>query len=299
MSGGPVHRVLPLAASDCPEGMPTAGRLGLRFEANHGKTIMRVAERRPPLQVVRGFELDDGGSLVHIHNVSGGVLDTDRLELCLDVGSNARVQVTSTGATRIYRSRGSIATQSTRIQIAEGGLLEYLPEPLIPFQGSRFHQTTTVEMKEDAGLFWWETAAPGRQAHGEVFDYQLLQTETEVYALGRAAVIEHVRLEPRLYSIASPLRLGPYRHYSTFYILRIGWPPEQWLQLEASLQTLAARLTKLQRIVWGVSTIAAHGLVIRGLSVTGRGLMSGLLTFWSSAKREIYGRSAVPPRKIW
>ncbi|HET6382708.1 MAG TPA: urease accessory protein UreD [Armatimonadota bacterium] len=297
--GGKTSGALESAPSLGKTGMRADGKLDLRFRMNRGKTTMRMVEQRPPLKVVRGFELDDGECLAHIHNVSGGVLDGDRLDLRLDVGSNARAQVTSTGAARIYRSRGDISVQRTHIHIAESGLLEYLPDQLIPFRNSRYRQVTTVDMAEDAGLFWWETVAPGRQAHGELFDYDLLQIETEVYARDRPAVMENVRLEPGLRSMTSSLRMGPYRHFSTFYMIRIGWPQARWLKLESDLQALAVRLTEVPKVIWGVSTTAAHGLVVRGMSATGQELPSGLLAFWSSARREIYGRSAVPPRKVW
>src|SRR5215210_3454247 len=94
--------------------------------------------------------------------------------------------MTSTGATRIYRSReGRVpAVQRTSINVAENGLLEYLPDPLIPFAGSSYHQETRIELAAGAGLFWWETVAPGRDARGEVFAYDRLQITLDLLAAG-------------------------------------------------------------------------------------------------------------------
>jgi urease accessory protein len=50
--------------------------------------------------------------------------------------------------------------------------------------------------------------------------------------------------------------------------------------------------------VWGVSTLVAHGLVLRGLSISGRQLIVGLTTFWDAAKKSLYGRAAHLPRKL-
>ena len=48
--------------------------------------------------------------------------------------------------------------------VAENDLLELLPDPLIPFAGSAYQQQTQIDLADNAGLFWWETIAPGREA---------------------------------------------------------------------------------------------------------------------------------------
>src|SRR5258708_1796448 len=143
------------------------------------QTRMLRSDQRPPLKVIRAFPQADGGTLVHLHNISGGVLGGDHLELEVEVGPQACVQLTSTSATRVYRSRPDMpsAQQLTRVHVQSGGLLEYLPDPLIPFAGARYRQQTEIQLEENAGLCWWEILAPGRVASGERFAYEQLQIE--------------------------------------------------------------------------------------------------------------------------
>src|SRR5918994_5717378 len=243
------------------------GRLSLRFESERRTraTVLRVCEQRPPLKVVRAFPTDDGGALVHLHNLSGGVLGDDLLELSVEVGPAAVAQLTSTGATRLYRSRhgARAARQLTRLSVGTGGLLEYLPDPLIPFAGSRYRQETTVELAAGAGLFWWETVAPGREARGELFAYERLRLKTDIAADGTPVALERFELEPARRPLDSPLRLGPYRYLSSFYICRAGVEPRRWLELEASLSELARRLSSAGRGLLGVNALRAHGLLGR------------------------------------
>src|SRR5215207_4524182 len=279
------------------------GRLRLRFESERRTqtTVLRVCEQRPPLKVVRAFPTDDGGALVHLHNLSGGVLGDDLLELSVEVGPAAIAQLTSTGATRVYRSRhgARAARQLTRISVGAGGLLEYLPDPLIPFAGSRYQQETTVELAAGAGLFWWETVAPGREARGELFAYERLRLRTDIAADGTPFALERIDLEPARRPLDSPLRLGPYRHLSSFYVCRAGVEPRRWLELEATLGELARRLSRAGRVLWGVSALRAHGLLVRALGVKGWDIQTGLPDFWQAAKSYLYGRDATPPRKIY
>ena len=250
---------------------------------------------------MRAFSLADGAALVHLHNVSGGVLGGDRLEMHVEVEPQASAQLTTTGATRLYRSSPSRpdAVQISEIIIRDHGLLEYLPDPLIPFAGSRYRQETRIELGSDAGLFWWEMVAPGREASGELFDYERLDLRLEIKTADRTIACERNRLAPRLHRIDSPARLGHYRYFCSFYICRIGLEAASWLTWEKELGELTEQLTDPAEVLWGVSTLPAHGLIVRGLAINGRRLLPGLMSLWRVAKLKLYGREAIPPRKVW
>ena len=279
------------------------GRLRLRFEArgDRNQTILAESEQQAPLRIVRAFQLDDGGSLVHLHNLSGGVLGGDRLDLTVEVGPGAVAQVTSTGATRIYRSRknAEAAQQRCQIKVEGDGLIEYLPDQLIPFAGSHYRQETHIELGANAGLFWWETVAPGREAHNEMFAYELLQLKTSIRVLGNPIALEHMRIEPASRSIFSLARLGAYAYFSTFYICRAGIGSSRWSELERLLVELAEQLSRPSKTVWGVSPLRAHGIVVRALSVSGSEIARHLPDFWRAAKLFLYDREAVLPRKVY
>lgn len=282
---------------------PVTGQLVLNFayHTERRQTYMDVCVQQQPLQVIRAFPQAHGATLVHLHNLSGGVLGGDRLDLSVHVGPRAAVQLTSTSATRLYRSSPTTtpALQTTSLHVDTGGLLEYLPDSLIPFADAAYQQRTRVELAEDAGLFWWEIIAPGRLARGESFAYRLLHLQSTIMAQSRPIAIERLQLEPSRRSFASLARLGSYRFFSTFYICRVGVDAARWLQLEQQLSELAREMTRLDEVLWGVSTLVAHGLVVRCLSREGRHIAPGLFAFWQTAKRELYEQEAVLPRKVY
>lgn len=279
------------------------GSLDLTFRrgGDEPRTRLIVREQIPPLRVVRAFAGDEGMAVVHLHNISGGVLGGDQLHLAARVEADAQAQITTTGSTRVYRQREgySEAVQSNRFVVGSGGLLEYLPDSLIPYADSRFRQTTRIDLAEDAGLFYWEVLAPGRTAKGEEFAYDLLQLELEIVAEGRPIVIERLRWQPHLQNLRSPARLGEYTYYGVFYACRVGIAEERWLALEQELNVEAQRLTCPGEAVWGVSTLPAHGLSVRVISRNSRAIAAGMLVFWQAVKRSLYGREAVAPRKVY
>lgn len=262
---------------------------------------MRVAEQTPPLRVVRAFELRDGAAAVHIHNVSGGVLGGDRLELCCEVGAGARAQLTTTGATRIYRARdgAACAEQHTSVHIGSGGLLEYVPDITIPYAGSRYRQSARVELEQGAGVMWWEVLAPGRLARGEAFAYEQLGFALDITACRQPIAIERMLLEPAAGRLRSPALLGTYCYVASFWIVLAGLAAEHWAALEQQLRTRLDTLGQDDRCIWGVSSLAQDGVVVRALSRSAPPLVATLPLLWQAAKRALYGQDAELPRKLF
>lgn len=281
--------------------MTRSATLHLRFALGaNGKTALYAEEQQPPWRVMRGFPNAAGETLAHMNNVSGGILDSDRLRWRIEVGPNALAQVTSIGATRVYRSRSGdqTATQHGHISVDEGGFLEYLPDPLIPFAGSRFEQTIRAELAPKASLICWEAIAPGREASGEVFEYAALSSSFELIADGSPVAVERWRLDPREQKLGSAARLGQFRHFASCYFCRTGESPAYWRTLESALQPEAEQLSNPD-VLWGITSLRAHGLAIRGVAVNARAMVAGLHQLWRIAKPKFCGRAATLPRKIY
>lgn len=278
------------------------GELALRFSrsARLGRTVCAAEIQRPPLRIVRAFACPDGAALVHLHNIAGGVLAGDRLRTEIAVEAGALAQLTTTGATRVYRSHdGRTASAETLARVAAGGLLEYLPDATIPFAGASYEQRTRVELDDGAGLCWWEILAPGREAAGERFAYRRLGLSFEIWAGERPLALERMELEPARADPADPLRFGPYGYLASCHICQVGLEPGRWLALAERLALVAQELTAPGAAVWGVSPLAAHGLVVRGLASTQRALADQLPAFWRIAKQELRGSPLSIPRKLY
>lgn len=275
-------------------------RLELGFHASAGRTVLRLGAQQPPWRVIRAFSQENGSALVHLHNVSGGVLAGDDLHLDIEVGAQARAQVTSTGATRLYRHRKGMPDSEQRISIhvAEDGLLEYLPDALIPFAGSRHGQTTRIALAGGATLFGWEVVAPGRQAMGECFRFERLRLAMRIDSPRGPVLREDFQLEPAVAPLTSAARLGDYTHIATFYAIQIGRPAADLLELERQLAEIAVREARHGCTIWGTSALASDGVVVKGLSTSAYRIPAALAGFWNAARRFLTGDAPVPPRKL-
>jgi urease accessory protein len=274
-------------------------RLELRFTADSDGTKLRVEAQEPPWRVIRAFPGSCGATLVHLHNVSGGVLAGDHLTLDVRAGAGSKAQLTTTGATRLYRHRAGSrdAEQHVTIHVESGALVEYLPDMVIPFRGSRNHQHTTVTLEPDARFFWWEHLAPGRQAMGEEFSFESLRISTRVQTPQRTLLLEDFRLEPAARSLRAVAAMGGFTHAASFYAFHVGRSAGEWRQLELALSEVARQESRDGCILWGVSALASDGVIVRGLSTTSRSIPATLARFWTTARHFLTGEDAVPPRK--
>lgn len=276
---------------------PAFHQLTLRFSSG-GR--LQIARQDPPWKVVRAFPQDDGGSLVHLNNVSGGILAGDRLLLDAHVESGAAAQITTTGATRLYRHRPGAADseQHNHFVVGDHATLEYLPDPLIPFAASRHRQRTTVHLSQGSTLLWWEVMAPGRQAAGETFVFDRLAIHSSVYVEGTPVLREDFLLSPAGRPLPAAIRMAGFTHTACLCVIQQGRPPSFWRKLEDELN-LIARAHSSPSAVWGASALVSDGLVVKGLSVSGRFVYQPLVEFWRAARLATIGHDAQPPRKVY
>jgi urease accessory protein len=238
-----------------------------------------------------------GEALVHLNNVSGGILGGDVLHMDVTVDPGARAQITSVSATRIYRRKpnGQPAQQASCVHVGEDSFLEYLPDAVIPFKNSAFHQTSEYHLAQGAGMIAWEILAAGRLAYAESFAFEDFTSRTAIYGPRGLLALENYSLRPGMQNLRSPARFGRYNYSATMWICRIDDNFQQWLKLEEELNELAREIGA----GWGASALPEQGLVVRGLACEAHQATRGLHVLWQAAKQRIWNRPALMPRKIY
>lgn len=125
-----------------------------------------------PAGTVRISQVDaDGVGELQITNPSGGLLAGDRMDTVIAVGPNARLSVVTQGANRVCGAATGAPIRTTvldtRLTVADGAVLEWVPHHLVPYARARVHQRTAVALAPTAGLIAWEALSTGRSARGE------------------------------------------------------------------------------------------------------------------------------------
>ena len=163
------------------------GLAELTLETRDGRTRLTRTRTRPPLLVQQALYPDEAVpdmAYVFLANPTGGLLENDRQEIRVNVGSGAKGHVTTQSATKVHPMGDGVAEQRVAINVASGGYLEYLPDPLIPFRDATLLQSIDIVLEPGAALVYGDVITPGRVARGEVFQYRKISNRLAVYRQG-------------------------------------------------------------------------------------------------------------------
>jgi urease accessory protein len=130
-----------------------------------------------------------------IVNTGGGVAGGDSYRVSLELGEGAEVEATTPSAERIYRSDGAAAAVATRLKLAPGARLHWLPQETLMFERAAFERRLEVEMSAEASLVIAETLVFGRLAMGESQIDASLRDSWRVRRDGRLVFADETRLE--------------------------------------------------------------------------------------------------------
>jgi urease accessory protein len=128
-------------------------------------------------------------------NTGGGVAGGDSYSVSLTLGEGAEVELTTPSAERIYRSDGSAATITTRLALAPGARLFWLPQETLMFEGARLERRLDVDTSGEAAFIVAETLVFGRLAMGESRIDASLKDSWRVRRDGRLVFADETRLE--------------------------------------------------------------------------------------------------------
>jgi urease accessory protein len=130
-----------------------------------------------------------------IVNTGGGVAGGDSYSVNLTLREGAEVEATTPSAERIYRSDGPAAAIATRLTLAPGARLFWLPQETLMFEGARLERRLEVDTSGEASFIVAETLVFGRLAMGESRIDATLRDSWRVRRDGRLMFADETRLE--------------------------------------------------------------------------------------------------------
>ena len=152
---------------------PTTGwraRLDLAFDRDGPRSRLARRSHEGPLVVQKPLypEGADVCQCIVVHP-PGGIAGGDRLGVVVDVGAGARVQLTTPGAAKWYRADGRPSGQRLDFTVGQGGVLEWLPQSSILFDGIDARSDVRVELAHDSVYIAFDVVCLGRTASNERF----------------------------------------------------------------------------------------------------------------------------------
>ena len=158
------------------------GKLNLVYADRQGKTQLIYNHQQAPLKVQRPF-YPEGEKVCHsvILHTAGGIVGGDRLSSNIHLQPQTQALITTSAASKIYRSNGLQARQTIQMQVDAGACLEWLPQETILFNDAIYRQDLRVELATGGSWLGWEITRFGRSARGEKFLQGEWRSHTEIW----------------------------------------------------------------------------------------------------------------------
>lgn len=192
--GRGVQAAAVIAQSDTFAANRAVGGVTLSVKAERGRTRRARVHEHGSLRVRFPTAVADECEAVLV-NSAGGMTGGDRFDLDVAVGRDARLMVTGAAAEKVYRSTGSDAEISVRLDVAAGGMLRWLPQETILFDRARMARRIDVELAGDASILIAEAVVFGRSAMGESVQQGKFVDRWRVRRDGRLMFAETLRLD--------------------------------------------------------------------------------------------------------
>lgn len=182
------------------------GHLHLRAAVRApGRTAIAAQSFRAPFHVSKPYwDPESRVLLTQVVNPTAGILEGDTLESEVRVEAAAALLVTTPSASRVFRMRTGEATCRQQFSVVGDGWLEVMPEPLVPHRGSRYRQSTTIEVSAVGGLYFVDQLMPGRLGHGDAWQWDQLALDLSVHCAGELILRERLdQTGPELKALAA------------------------------------------------------------------------------------------------
>ena len=205
-------------------------------------------------------------------NTAGGMAGGDRAVTRIALDPGARAVVTTQAAEKIYRSQGSETRVETKVEVAPGAELAWLPQETILFSGSRLSRSLDVELAADASFIAAETLYFGRAAMGESLSRGHLHDRWRIRRDGKLIFAEDLRLDGAIDATLGRKAVGlGARAVATVFAIGPG-QPEKLTEIRARLADDPA----FAEVEAGAGTLDGF-LLVRLLSLDAQALRRALV----------------------
>ncbi|WP_437272298.1 urease accessory protein UreD [Staphylococcus succinus] len=263
------------------------GQLDLSVFNNGKKSVARDIFFEKALKVMRPVYLNGSNiPTFYIVNVGGGYLDGDRYKMNFNIDSNAKVILTSQGATKIYKTLNDHVEQYQTFNIKDNGYAEYVGDPIIAFENAKFYQHNTFNLSQNAALFYTDILTPGYSKEDKTFSYTYMHLLNEVYVDDTLVVFDNMLLDPKKNNVNDIGYMENYTHLGSCYFIH----PQVNQKFIDSVYDQIKHFQQEYDCRFGITQLPTHGFTIRILSNKTQVIEKILTTLQSYVLKQIFDR---------
>ena len=183
--------------SDVPTMQRAVGELRVDLRVRDERTVLEGLRQVGCLKARFPRPQDVEWASVVTLNTSGGIAGGDRLDSAFTMRKGARATIAAQAAERFYRALPDSAPSRvrTRIVVADGAAVEWLPQETILFDRCAIDRCLQVDLAADAWFLGVESLVFGRAAMGELVEQASLHDVIRVRRAGHLLLHDAIRLD--------------------------------------------------------------------------------------------------------
>jgi urease accessory protein len=162
------------------------------------------------------------------------------------------------------------AQQIMEVTLNDSASFTYLPHPSVPHKESIFKSKNKIYLGNHCQLLWGEIITCGRTLKDEVFTFSKYHNCTEIFLKNKLILKENIVIQP---SLCNPTQMGQlegFTHQASLLIIN------ETLDVDGFTTAVNDYLQQQTEIDFGISTIAAHGIIVRILGFKAEQLFDDL-----------------------
>lgn len=274
--------------------MPWHARLHLDYQQEAHRTVARF-RHDGPLRILQSL-YPEGDTVCHnvLVHPPGGLVGGDTLDIDIEAADGSHGLITTPGASRFYRSEGELALQRTRIRLAAGARLEWLPLEALCYSGCQAENRLTIEPAPGAEMIGWDVTALGLPNANQPFERGTYLQHIEVPGVW----LERGRIDAadrRL--LQSPLGFAGHRCIASLFFVSGSAATRARRETLLELARAAIEAHGLQHSA-GATSPHAEIVVLRVLAPVVEPAMLLLRQVWQAWRAQLWQLPASTPR-IW
>ncbi len=286
--------------------------LQLSFCKQAGKTLLHRKRHHGPLYVQKAF-YPEGQDCAHVYllHPPGGIVSGDSLEISISLDKEAKVLLTTPGATRLYRARLDENEKSSesekkplvqrvvnQMSVNERGYLEWLPGETIVYDGANLEMVTDVSLGANSLFCGWEISCLGLPASNAYFREGSFNQSFSISIDGVPKVIDRLAFDADSIYLKS---LCGFQGCPVFGTMIVG--PFSQRSCDASsvnilLDTLRDQIEKQGVADQAAVTWVNEFMIMRYLGRCSDQARQLFIAAWKILRPQLVERKAIAPR-IW
>lgn len=273
----------------------------MRTVSEWSGVVSRIGDRHYLADSYRRFPMDvhefpdeEGGALiVYLMSASPGLFNGDQETISCRLTEGAHLHLTTPAANELHPSIYDEESRQTQtFYLEKDSILEYLPEPLIPFRESNFNGTTSVYMTEGSQAIISDIITAGRVGRNEIFQFKKIDSTFEIYWEDQLEAWDRLVLDPES-GLNRKGIFGDYTHLGTLWVLSEKVSAEHLRRLQT---TVLADLNDLE-VYGAASLLQKNGLIIRLLGYNAQSLQKVMTACWDDLRGQLFEMEPLVLRK--